>query len=471
MKFSYEDKIEMYRKWKNKEKSVIQLAKVYGVNVSTVKYIIRLIEIHGEEIVRHGKNKYYPLEYKEAAIKSVLIDGESIWSVALELGLQNKGILLSWIKSYKENGYTVIERKRGRHGKEGKDDTGIRSRTESLEGRELEAHHRERILKKIRCLGYGKREVRKEEIAVVITELRQQLKCSLRFILGIIKENKELPQISKSDYYYVTKHLNDEDTDADTKQLISDVYHEHKGRYGYRRITLELNNKGTNVNHKRVKRLMKVMGLFGITPKAKYKSYKGDMNRTVKNLLIHKEVDEETNKTKYVRDFSTKTVNEKWTTDVTEFHIKSGKLYLAPILDMYNGEIVSYDISEHPDFAQQTRMLNRAFEKYPDLNGLTFHSDQGWQYQMCRWHKLLKDRGIIQSMSRKGNCLDNSPAENFFGKLKNEMFYGHEYEFESLNTLRTAIEEYIEYYNNIRIKTKLKGLTPCQARNQALSYS
>ena len=213
------------------------------------------------------------------------------------------------------------------------------------------------------------------------------------------------------------------------------------------------------------------MGLFGITPKAKYKSYKGDMNGTVKNLLIHKEVDEENNKTKYVRDFSTKTVNEKWTTDVTEFHIRSGKLYLAPILDMYNGEIVSYDISEHPDFAQQVRMLNKAFEKYQDLTGLTFHSDQGWQYQMYQWHKLLKDRGIIQSMSRKGNCLDNSPAENFFGRLKNEMFYGHEYEFESLDSLKTAIDEYIEYYNNTRIKTKLKGLTPCQARNQALSYS
>ena len=471
MKFSYEEKLEMYREWKNKGKSPRQIAREYGVAYSPIEYMVRLIELHGEEIIIHGKNRYYSLEFKEAAIKRVLIAGESATSVSLELGLQNHGILPNWIKSYKENGYTVIERKRGRHGKEEKDDTGIRSRTESLEGKELEAYHRERILKKIRCLGYGKREVRKEEIAVVITELRQQLKCSLKFILNIIAQDKELPQISGSDYYYQMKRMNAEDKDAEVKQMISDIYNKHKGRYGYRRITCELRNNGLVINHKRVKRIMKVLGLFGITPKAKYKSYKGDMNGTVKNKLLHKEVDEENHKTSYVRDFNTTTVNEKWTTDVTEFHTAYGKLYFAPIIDMYNGEVISYDVSERPDFAQQLRMLNMAFEKYPDLHGLIFHSDQGWQYQMQQWHNMLKDRGIIQSMSRKGNCLDNSPAENFFGRMKNEMFYGHEYEFSSLDNLKSAIDEYIYYYNNDRIKVNLKGLTPCQARIQALSYS
>ena len=263
----------------------------------------------------------------------------------------------------------------------------------------------------------------------------------------------------------------DDDKDAKLKQLISDIYSENKGRYGYRRITLELRNRGYIVNHKKVKRIMKEIGLFGITPKTRYKSYKGDMNGTVKNLLIHKEVDEEKHKTKYVRDFKSTKPNEKWSTDVSEFHIAAGKLYLAPILDMYNDEIIAYDISITPDFSQQKRLLNKAFSKYEDLSGLIFHSDQGWQYQMYSWHKTLKDKGIIQSMSRKGNCLDNAPIENFFGKLKNEMFYGHEYEFKTLDELKRAIEEYIEYYNTKRIKTKLKGLTPCQARDQALSLS
>ena len=273
--------------------------------------------------------------------------------------------------------------------------------------------------------------------------------------------------LKRSTYYYVYSHM-DEDKDAQLKQLISDIFNENKGRYGYRRIDLELRNRGYTVNHKKIKRIMKQIGLFGITPKARYKSYKGDMNGTVKNLLIHKEVDEENHKTRYVRDFNTSKPNEKWSTDVSEFHIAAGKLYLSPILDMYNDEIIAYDVSVSPDFCQQKRLLDRAFSKFEDLSGLIFHSDQGWQYQMQPWHKALKDKGIIQSMSRKGNCLDNSPMENFFGKMKNEMFYGHEYEFETLEQLQKAMEKYIDYYNNERIQVKLKGLTPCQARNQSL---
>ena len=116
-------------------------------------------------------------------------------------------------------------------------------------------------------------------------------------------------------------------------------------------------------------------------------------------------------------------------------------------------------------------MLDRAFEKYPDLTGLILHSDQGWQYQMVQYHKALKDKGIIQSMSRKGNCLDNCVMENFFGKMKNEMFYGHEFEFKTLNELKEAMDRYILYYNTERIQVKLKGLTPCEYRNQALSLN
>lgn len=294
-----------------------------------------------------------------------------------------------------------------------------------------------------------------------MSELRHSYPLSLLLKISGLK---------RSTYYYVYSHM-DDDKDAQLKQLISEIFNENKGRYGYRRIDLELRNKGYTVNHKKVKRIMKQIGLFGITPKARYKSYKGDMNGTVKNLLIHREVDEENHKTRYVRDFNTSKPNEKWSTDVSEFHISAGKLYLAPILDMNNDEIVAHDISVSPDFCQQRRLLDKAFTKFEDLTGLIFHSDQGWQYQMAPWHKALKDKGIIQSMSRKGNCLDNAPIENFFGKLKNEMFYGHEYEFKTLDQLKEAIEEYIEYYNTKRIKVKLKGLTPCEARRQALSLS
>ena len=174
---------------------------------------------------------------------------------------------------------------------------------------------------------------------------------------------------------------------------------------------------------------MSRMGLYTLTPKAKYKSYKGDMNGTVKNLLLNKVVDEENHKTIYKRNFNATSCNEIWSTDVSEFHIGAGKLYLSPILDLHNREIISCNISKSPNFEQTKDMLDKAFNKHKHLEGLIFHSNQGWLCQMNEYHKALRDKGIIQSMSRKGNCLDNSPMENFFGKMKNEMFYGFEYTF------------------------------------------
>ena len=246
------------------------------------------------------------------------------------------------------------------------------------------------------------------------------------------------------------------------------IYYTHQGRYGYRRITLELRNRGFQINHKKVKRLMSIMSLYGMAPKAKYKSYQGDMNGTVKNQLLTKVIDEENHQTYYERNFETRGCNEKWSTDVSEFHIADGKLYLSPIIDLHNREVVSYNISKNPNFEQTKDMLNKALEKHQDLEGLIFQSDQGWQYQMKAYHSILKERGIIQSMSRKGNCLDNSPMENFFGRMKNEMFYGYEYTFKTLDELEIVMKEYIEYCNTQRITVKLKGLTPVQYRNQSL---
>ena len=230
---------------------------------------------------------------------------------------------------------------------------------------------------------------------------------------------------------------------------------------------LELANRGYKVNHKKIKRIMCLLNIHGITPRGKYNSYKGDQNGTCKNLLLNKVIDEEKHKTTYKRDFSTTACNQKWTTDVSEFHIAAGKLYLSPILDMHNREIVAFNISRNPNFNQTTDMLRKAFVKYDNLEGLIFHSDQGWQYQMKQYHSELEKRGIKQSMSRKGNCLDNSPMENFFGIMKNEMFYGHEYEFKTLEELEEAMIKYIEYYNSERIMEKTKGLSPLTYRQQS----
>lgn len=185
----------------------------------------------------------------------------------------------------------------------------------------------------------------------------------------------------------------------------------------------------------------------------KYSSYEGTVGKVAENIIN--------------RNFAAQTPNQKWTTDITEFRLSFGKIYLSPILDMYNSEIVSYVISKSPKFAQVTTMIDMAFDKIPDDTGIIFHSDQGWQYQHKTYVKALKKKGIIQSMSRKGNCLDNSIMENFFGVLKREMFYGYEKSFKSLYDLEQKIDEYIEYYNSTRIKMKLKGLSPYQFKRQA----
>ena len=235
------------------------------------------------------------------------------------------------------------------------------------------------------------------------------------------------------------------------KSEITEIYHENKGRYGYRRILLTLRNRGIIINHKTVQKLMKALGLVCKVRMKKYKSYRGQAGRIAPNLLE--------------RDFSTSQPNEKWVTDVTEFALFGQKLYLSPILDLYNGEIISYNISNSPNFAQTTDMLDKAFQRIPDDTKLILHSDQGWQYQMKRYQHLLAKKGVRQSMSRKGNCLDNAVMENFFGLLKSELLYLME--FDSVEHFTRELLEYLDYYNHRRIKAKLKGLSPVDFRTHA----
>ena len=469
MKYSFELKKEIYEKHCEGYSSEY-LSKQYGLDASHIRYMCRLIDKHGLDAIRHKFTKHSPA-YKLAAINRVLEDGEPIKSVAVDIGLTNGGILQQWIKSYIENGYNVVTKKKGRPSTrdKGKEDTrGAGEGERGTSRATVEEDYRGRIIKKTSSLSSRGRKEEKEQLTKAVTELRQELKCSLDFILDTINTNDSLPDLPRSDYYYWKNRIDPDTKNTDLMDAISAIYTDNHKRYGYRRITLQLKNEGWAVNHKTVKRLMSKLKLYGITPRAKYKSYKGDFNGTVDNKLLYKRVDTKRHRTEYIRDFSTTDVNEKWTTDVSEFHIAAGKLYLSPILDMHNREIVSYNISRSPSFVQTTDMLNKAFSKYKNLNHLIFHSDQGWQYQMFQYHNALKERGITQSMSRKGNCLDNSPMENFFGKMKNEMFYGHEFEFKTLEQLQKAMEDYIEYYNNERIQVRLKGLTPCQARNQSL---
>jgi len=263
----------------------------------------------------------------------------------------------------------------------------------------------------------------------------------------------EISGLARATYYYHTKRLTEPDKYSNAKERILKIYTENKKRVGYRRITMELHNQGVYINHKTVQKLMKQQGLYCRVRMKKYNSYKGDVGKIAPNLLE--------------RNFESDKPNQKWVTDITEFSLFGQKLYLSPILDLYSRDIVSYSISERPVFSQVVDMLEQAFQKIPYNTNLILHSDQGWHYQMKAYQRMLNANDIRQSMSRKGNCLDNAVMENFFGLLKTELLYLQE--FASMEQFYAELVDYLDYYNNRRIKAKLKGLSPAVHRQQALS--
>ena len=254
----------------------------------------------------------------------------------------------------------------------------------------------------------------------------------------------ETARLARSTYYYQLKQLDGFDKDKELKAEIQAIYNDHKGNYGYRRIHLELRNRGYAINHKKDQRLMKVLGLtVRIRRKRKYSSYQGEIGKKAEDLIQ--------------RQFEAAKPMEKCYTDVTEFAIPNStqKLYLSPVLDGFNSEVIAYNLSTSPNLEQVKTMLEQAFTEKHYENTI-LHSDQGWQYQHDSYHRFLKSKGIQPSMSRKGNSPDNGMMESFFGILKSEMFYGYEKHFRSLEDLEQAIVNYIGYYNNKRIKVKLK---------------
>lgn len=258
--------------------------------------------------------------------------------------------------------------------------------------------------------------------------------------------------MARSTYFYHQQNFKSGDKQGDLKQHIKTIYHQHKGRYGYRRITLALRNLGMMINHKCVQRLMQMMGLKSRIRVVKYRSYKGEIGKVADNVLN--------------RDFNAKKPNEKWVADVTEFNVKGEKLYLSPIMDLFNGEIVAFQMQRRPYYDLVKNMLSDALSRLKPNEKPTLHSDQGWQYQMYHYQQQLKQHGLTISMSRKGNCLDNAAMESFFGTLKSECFHGQQ--FVSMTELEQTVEAYIHYYNHDRIKVKLKGLSPVQYRTQTL---
>jgi transposase InsO family protein len=260
----------------------------------------------------------------------------------------------------------------------------------------------------------------------------------------------EISSLSKSLYYYYFHNEDKQNKHEKTEEMIFNIFKENKGRYGYRRIVLALRNEyGLFANHKLVRKIMKKYGLiYKARRHRKYSSYRGTVGKVAPNVLR--------------RQFAADGPFQKWATDITEFNINGSKSYLSPIIDMYNEEIISYSISTSPNMNLVLDMLEKAFKKLPPHQKPILHSDQGWHYQHPEYQARLRHRGIVQSMSRKGNCLDNSVMENFFGKMKMETIYL--YHIKSMSQMIDEINKYISYYNFYRIKEKLGGYSPVDYR-------
>jgi putative transposase len=260
--------------------------------------------------------------------------------------------------------------------------------------------------------------------------------------------------LARSTFFYHQGRLQAPDPREALKAALTGIFTMNHGRYGHRRIHIELVKQGWTVAKKTVLKLMRSLGLVcKVRRKKRYNSYPGEQGSIAPNVLN--------------REFDADAPNQKWVTDVTEFSVGDRKLYLSPVMDLFDRQITSYTIGSSPNLELTNTSLRQALATLEDGQQPLVHSDQGFQYRHVTWRVLLESAGAVQSMSRQGNCYDNAVMENFFGHLKEELF--HHVRFLSTDALATALHEYIRWYNAERISTKLKGLSPVQYRAQALA--
>ncbi|WP_228721257.1 IS3 family transposase [Klebsiella pneumoniae] len=443
-KYSPETKLAVVNHYLSGKDGEQSTADLFGIERTSVRRWVRAWQFHGAEGLT-AKNNHYSDEFKLVVVRAVISDRLTMREAAARFNLSAEILVRRWLDVYNDAGAEgLLNMQCGRPGQmtKPKNIPPLRDKTRPrrAQGRTALSAGRECLSKKVESLGSERKKWQK---ALIISELRHE--HALRDLL-------RAAGMSRSTWYYNMNALKQGDRYAGLKENIRKIYHYHKGRYGYRRITLALRKQGLRINHKTVQRLMAELSLRSVIRAKKYRAWKGRTGEAAPNILS--------------RNFGASKANEKWVTDVTEFPVQGKKLYLSSVLDLFNREVIAYSLSERPVMEMVNTMLDGAFPKLRPGDAPLLHSDQGWHYRMRSYQERLKAHGMTQSMSRKGNCLDNAVMENFFGTLKSECFYLRE--FRSVSALRKAVEDYIHYYNNERISLKLKGLSPVEYRTQAL---
>ncbi|MFX2612085.1 IS3 family transposase [Enterobacter mori] len=446
MKHSLELKLAVVMHYTEGHGGQGETAAYFNVEITSVKKWIRAYLKHGLEGLKR-KRAHTPYEEKLKIVLTTINEELSPREAAARFNVSDASVIRKWVSLYKDYGAESLNSRRGMPGTVSNKTPSDRKETarppEQMTQEELAdelsyLRAENAYLKKLEALGSKQKAKEKTQI---INELRHD--HGLRDLLRAAK-------LPRSTWYHNLKRLTLPDPYADLKSQICEIYQYHKGRYGYRRITVWLRRQGLRINHKVVQKLMEEMELKALIRVKKYRSWKGDVGKVAPNLLQ--------------RNFDAEKANEKWVTDVTEFAVDGKKLYLSPVLDLYNREIIAYSMSERPRMQMINSMLDQAMSRLGERDKPVLHSDQGWQYQMKHYQNVLQSNGVVQSMSRKGNCLDNAVMEGFFGMLKSECYYLNK--FKSTKELRRAIEEYIDYYNHERISSRLKGLSPVEYRTQ-----
>ncbi|WP_141684921.1 IS3 family transposase [Burkholderia stabilis] len=444
-------RLQVVQEYLNGDASTRTLAARYGVGRTVIRRWVASYQEHGVAGLRR-KVGHYEAQFKLSVLHRIQRDGLSYGQAAALFDIRSAGYVAIWERLYHEGGIDALSpRRRGRP----------RKMATSLPPKPTEAgapdeRTREELLKeneylraevaypkKARCAAASEEAGSAKEKTQIVRELRQRYPMT-----ALLKA----AGLARSTFYYQLRTLDADDRHADLKAQIRAVFERHQGRYGYRRVTAAIRQAGHLVNHKAVQRLMQQLQLKSWVRPKKYRSWRGELGKAAPNLLQ--------------RQFEAAGPNQKWVTDVTEFKVNGQKLYLSPVMDLYNGEIVAYQMDRRPSFALVSGMLKQALAKLRRQDKPLLHSDQGWHYRMPEFRRELERRKLIQSMSRKGNCLDNAAMESFFGTLKSECFKRQH--FTCVEQLRETLERYIHYYNHERIKLKLKGLSPVQYRTQSL---